>query len=121
MSKRVIVVLLALFATAAISAQASAAEADAENPLEPLDASSPRAAFLSFMEQTGVIEDAALEYRRNRSLETQGVYLSEVAKTRQLSDLSEVPAASQDKMPRQLRRAGGHPDAHPAARSRDHP
>ncbi len=98
MTRHLMVVLLALFATLAVGTQAWAAEADAENPLEPLDASSPRAAYLSFIEQTGVIEDAALEYRSNRSLETQGAYLSEVAKTRQLSDLSEVPVASQDKI-----------------------
>ena len=96
MSKTLSAVLLTMLALIAMAAGASAADGENENPLQPLDASSPRAAFLSFVEQTGVIADAALEYRVNRSLEAQGDYLTEVAKTRELSDLSEVPLASQD-------------------------
>ncbi len=98
MSKGLKAVLLTMLTFVAMAAGASAADGENANPLEPLDASSPRAAFLSFIEQTGDIEDAVLEYRVNRSLQTQGEYLSQVAKTRQLSDLSEVPAASQDKV-----------------------
>lgn len=98
MSNSLNAVLLTMMAIIAMAAGASAADSEDENPLQPLDASSPRAALQSFIEQTGVIEDAALEYRVNRSLETQGKYLSEVARTRQLSDLSEVPAASQVKL-----------------------
>lgn len=96
MSKRLLVVLFALFATVAIAAQASAAEE--ENPLEPLDTSSPRATYLSFLEQTKVAEEAALEYRRNRSLRTQAALFDAVAKTALLSDLSEVPSASKDEV-----------------------
>ena len=96
MSKRLLPVLLALCATAAIATQAMAAEA--ENPLQPLDASSPRATIESFLEQARVVEEAALTYRSNRSRETQQAYLDEVAKTRELSDLSEVSAASLDEV-----------------------
>ncbi len=96
MPKRLMVVLLALFATAVIATQAMAAED--ENPLEPLDASSPRATIESFVEQARVVEKAALAYRGNRSWETQRAYLDEVAKTRELSDVSEVSAASLDEV-----------------------
>ncbi len=98
MSKRLIVALLALLATMGAAAAVSAADGGTENPLEPLDASSPRAAYESFLEQAKVIEDAALEYRTDRSPETQRAYSSEVAKTAQLSDLSNVPEASLDEV-----------------------
>jgi hypothetical protein len=97
-SKRLIVILLAMVATIALAAQVSAAEAETENPLEPLDTSSPRAAYLAFIEQAGVIEKAVLEYRSNRSTETQNAFFEAVAKTGELSDLSEVAAAKQDQV-----------------------
>lgn len=96
MPRRLMVLLVALFAAAGIATPALAAEG--ENPLEPLDASSPRATIESFVEQAGVVEEAALAYRGNRSWETQRAYLDEVAKTRELSDLSEVSAASLDEV-----------------------
>jgi MscS family membrane protein len=96
LSKGLSAVLLTLLAIIATATTALAVEAESENPLEPLDASSPRATLQSFVEQTSVVEDAALKYRVDRSLETQGEYLLAVAKTAELSDLSEAPAASQD-------------------------
>ena len=97
MSKRwMVVVVVALFATFGIAAYVAAAEA--ENPLEPLDASSPRAAYLSFLDLITNVEEATLEYREDRSLATQSALVDEVTKTRQLADLTEVPAASQDKV-----------------------
>lgn len=98
MSMRPFVMLLALVATIATATAVSAAEGDSENPLEPLDASSPRAALESFLEQSKVIEEAAVDYRSNRSLATQRAFSSEVAKTAQLSDLSGVPEASHDEV-----------------------
>lgn len=92
-SNRLFVLLLTAIAALVIATPLAAAEN--ENPLEPLDASSPRATLQSFVDQTKVTEDAALAYRSDRSLEAQQVYLDEVAKTRELFDLSEVPSASQ--------------------------
>ena len=96
MSKGLSTALLTLLAIIATATTALAVEGEPENPLEPLDASSPRATLQSFIEQTSVVEEAALEYRVDRSLETQGKYLRAVAKTAELSDLSEAPAASQE-------------------------
>jgi MscS family membrane protein len=96
MSKGLSAVSLTLLAIMATTTGAAAVDAESENPLQPLDASSPRAALQSFIEQTGVVEEAALQYRSDRSLQTQGEYLKAVAKTAELSDLSEAPAASQD-------------------------
>lgn len=98
LSRHVSAVLLALLAAIGLSAQVAAAEAEMENPLEPLDASSPRAAYLSFLEQTAVVEEAVLAYRADRSQATLDAYVAEIDKTRELSDLSEVPAASQDQV-----------------------
>lgn len=98
MPQRPFVLLLVLLAMLGLAAQVSAADSETENPLEPLDASSPRAAYESFLEQADAVADAALEYRSDRSLETQGAYFNEVSRTRQLSDLSKVPEASQDEV-----------------------
>jgi MscS family membrane protein len=89
-------VLLAILATVGMVAQAAAAEP--ENPLEPLDASSPRATIQAFVDQTAVTEEAALAYRSDRSLAAQRAYFDEVNKTRELFDLSEVPAASREEI-----------------------
>jgi MscS family membrane protein len=89
-------VLLALLAVVGMAASSAAAEP--ENPLEPLDASSPRATIQSFVEQAEITEDAALAYRSDRSLAAQQAYFDEVDKARELFDLSEVPAASQDEV-----------------------
>lgn len=96
MSNRLLALLLATMATVGLAAQVGAAGFETENPLEPLDASSPRATIESFIEQTRVIEDVARAYRADRSLAAQRAFFHEVDKTRQLSDLSEVPVASQE-------------------------
>jgi MscS family membrane protein len=95
LSHRLLAPLLAAIALLAMAAPLVAAEGEPENPLEPLDASSPRATIESFIEQTAVTEEAALTYRRERSLDAQQAYFEEVEQTRNLFDLSEVPAASQ--------------------------
>ena len=95
MSKRLIVALTAALTVLTLVAQVVAAQDEPENPLEPLDASSPRASIESFIEQATVTEEAALRYRSDRSLAAQEAYFEEVERTRELFDLSEVPAASQ--------------------------
>ena len=95
MSKRLIVALTAALTVLTLVAQVMAAQDEPENPLEPLDASSPRASIESFIEQATVTEEAALRYRSDRSLAAQEAYFEEVERTRELFDLSEVPAASQ--------------------------
>ena len=95
MSKRLIVALTAALTVLTLVAQVVAAQDEPENPLEPLDASSPRASIESFIEQATVTEEAALRYRSDRSLAAQDAYFEEVERTRELFDLSEVPAASQ--------------------------
>lgn len=94
MSRSLVVALLTLLAALVLAAPLFAAEEGPENPLEPLDTSSPRATLLSFIEQAGVVEEAALEYRSNRSGETQRAVFDAITKTSEISDLSKVPTAS---------------------------
>jgi len=95
LSNRLLVLLLAALAAIFVSAPLAAAEGETENPLEPLDTSSPRATIASFVEQADVTEEAALAYRTERSLDAQRTYFRAVGQTSGLFDLSEVPAASQ--------------------------
>ncbi len=95
MSRQLMLALTAALAVVALSAQVATAQDERENPLEPLDTSSPQATITSFVEQAGVTEEAALAYRSDRSLDAQQAYFDEVERTRELFDLSEVPAASQ--------------------------
>ena len=95
MSNRLLALLLVAIAAVFTTAPLASAQDEPENPLEPLDASSPRATIESFIEQAGVTEEAALAYRDDRSLAAQDAYFEEVNRTRELFDLSEVPAASQ--------------------------
>ena len=94
MSRSLMVTLLTLMATLILAAPLAAAEDDSENPLEPLDTSSPRATLVSFVEQMAVVEEAAQLYRSERSGETQRALFEAIAKTGEISDLSEVPVAS---------------------------
>ena len=98
LTNRLLVLLLAAMATLMVAVPLAAAEGEPENPLEPLDTSSPRATIQSFVEQADVTEEAALAYRADRSLDAQRAYFDEVEQTRGLFDLSEVPAASQDEV-----------------------
>lgn len=98
MSNRLLTLLLAVIAALVVATPLTAAEGEAENPLEPLDSSSPRATLQSFVEQAAVTEEAALAYRADRSLTAQQTYLDEVNRTRELFDLTEVPAASRDEV-----------------------
>ena len=98
MSNRLLMLLLAAIAAALVATPLAAAESESENPLEPLDSSSPRATLQSFVEQAGITEEAALVYRTDRSLAAQQAYFDEVNQTRELFDLTEVPAASQDEV-----------------------
>jgi len=97
-SNRLLMLLLAVIATLVVATPLAAAEGEAENPLEPLDSSSPRATLQAFVEQAAVTEAAALAYRSNRSLAAQRDYFDEVNRTRELFDLTEVAAASQEEV-----------------------
>ena len=94
MSRSLMAALLAMLAALALAAPLSAAEEETENPLEPLDTSSPQATLMSFIEQAALVEDASLEYRSNRSGEAQRAFFEAIAKTGEISDLSKVPDAS---------------------------
>ena len=94
MPRSLVVALLAILAALALAAPLAAADEEIENPLEPLDTSSPQAALQAFIEQAAVVEEAALEYRTNRSGQTQSEFFEAIAKTAELSDLSKVPVAS---------------------------
>ena len=98
MPKRLIMVLIATIATLALASQVVASEAETENPLEPLDVSSPRAAIEAFVEQAGIVEERALDYRANRSGRSQDAFFEAVARTGELSDLTEVAAAAQSQV-----------------------
>ena len=77
-------VMTAVLATApAVSAQ--------ENPLEPLDTTSPRATLSSFLDQTVEIEQAALEAFENPSDATRQRAREALAAVEVLFDFSEVP------------------------------
>ena len=96
MSRHMIALLSALLAMIVLGAPALGAEDETDNPLEPLDTSSPRATLMSFIEQAGVAEEAELAYRANRSSATQRAFFDAIAKTSEISDLSKVPAASEE-------------------------
>jgi len=67
-----------------------------ENPLEPLDASSPQATYLSFVEQIDVLEELLSTYQRNRTEANQAAYVAELSRIEHLFDFSEVSDANQD-------------------------
>ncbi len=103
--------------------QVAAAEGEPENPLEPLDTSSPQATI-------AVVRGAGWASPRRRRWRTAPTVRSmrsrptsmRSTRTRELFDLSDVPAASQDEVvEEELRGPRGHPAAHPSARSRVHP
>lgn len=70
--------------------------AAAEDPLAPLDTSSPQATYLSFLEQSDAIEQAALDYAADRTFENQRVLAREFGKLEPLFDISEVPLTARD-------------------------
>lgn len=67
-----------------------------ENPLEPLDTSSPQATYLSFLEQEELLEDLLLTYERSRSEANQLALVAAMEKVEELFDLSEVSEANRD-------------------------
>lgn len=88
---RVVIAALLLLAVSLIGLQSPVAAS--ENPLEPLDISSPRATYESFIEQTRVIEAAALVYADDRTSANQAALQDELRKMDRLVDLSEVSSA----------------------------
>lgn len=66
-----------------------------ENPLKPLDTSSPRATIASFWEQSAKTEQALTAYRREQTLEQYLNCVRVFAAGRDLFDLSETPKAYQ--------------------------
>ena len=71
-----------------------AAHAAAENPLEPLDTSSPQATYLAFLEQVALLEELLIEYERNRSEATQLAFSAALSDVEALFDLSDVADAN---------------------------
>lgn len=88
---RVVIVTLLLLAASLIGLQAPVAAT--ENPLEPLDISSPRATYQSFVEQSRVIEAAALVFADDRNAKNQARLIDELHKIDRLADLSDVAPA----------------------------
>lgn len=64
-----------------------------QNPLKPLDTSSPRATIASFWEQSAKTEQALTAYRREQTLEQYLNCVRVFAAGRDLFDLSETPKA----------------------------
>jgi MscS family membrane protein len=66
-----------------------------ENPLEPLDASSPQATYLSFVAHVELLEDLLLAYQQDRSEENQAAFDAALSKVADLFDLSAVAEANE--------------------------
>jgi MscS family membrane protein len=73
---------------------AGQALAQDRHPLEPLDVSSPRATYESFVSAMREIEDAYLSYRAAKSVDGAGDIRASLLRARALFDLSEVPPAT---------------------------
>lgn len=87
-----VILLVALGAPGLLSTTAQAAD----NPLEPLDTSSPQATYLSFVAQVEVLEELLLSYEANRTAANQAAFSSALAKTEELFELSEVASANRN-------------------------
>ena len=68
----------------------------AENPLKPLDTSSPQATYLSFLTQIKLSEELLLQYDADRSKDNQQQLSNEFSRTGDLFDLGDVAAANRD-------------------------
>jgi len=64
-----------------------------KNPLEPLDTSSPRATFQSFVEQAKRVENRYVAYQQNKNASNKSALLYAVQKATELFDLSQLPVA----------------------------
>jgi MscS family membrane protein len=91
---RAVVALLLLMGASIIAGPDAIASTD--DPLAPLDTSGPQATYLSFVEQTSVIEQAALAYATERTFENQARLFHGFRKLARLFDLSEVAPAEQE-------------------------
>ena len=69
-----------------------------ENPLEPLDTSSPQATYLSFVSQVALLEDLLSAYERDRSESNQAAFDSALDKVETLFDFSEVADANRSEV-----------------------
>jgi MscS family membrane protein len=69
-----------------------------ENPLEPLDTSSPQATYLSFVSQVELLENLLSAYERDRSAQNQSAFTSALDKVESLFDFSEVADANQSEI-----------------------
>ena len=69
-----------------------------ENPLEPLDSSSPQATYLSFVDQIAVLEELLQEYERDRSEANQSAFGTALDKVESLFDLSQVSEATRSEV-----------------------
>ncbi|MCD9623113.1 mechanosensitive ion channel family protein [Rhabdothermincola salaria] len=93
-SARRVTIVAALAVIAAVLLGPSPAHAQ-ENPLEPLDTSSPQATYLSFVAQVELLEELLLTYEQDRSEANQAAFDSALERTEQLFDFSEVSEANQ--------------------------
>jgi MscS family membrane protein len=91
---RVVTVAVMLVLTSVLAAGSGVARAQ-ENPLEPLDTSSPQATYLSFVEQVDLLEDLLTTYERSRTEANQSAFRSAVRKVEDLFDFSEVSEANE--------------------------
>jgi len=91
------IVVLAVILLVAIGAPglSSRTAQAADNPLEPLDTSSPQATCLSFIAQVEVLEELLKSYEEDRSRANQAAFSSALAKTEELFELTEVSSANQ--------------------------
>ena len=81
--------VVAVFLIVANTAQCTAQE----NPLEPLDTSSPRATFQSFVDQAKRVENRYVVYQQNKNATNKRALFSAVQKATELFDLNQLPAA----------------------------
>ncbi len=88
---RVVAVVVVLL-TSGLGAGVARAQ---ENPLEPLDTSSPQATYLSFVEQVDLLEELLPTYERRRTEANQAAFRSAVDKVEDLFDLSQVSDANE--------------------------
>lgn len=88
---RLVLTMIVLVVAAILPGAAARAQ---ENPLEPLDTSSPRATYQSFVDQVDLLEELLLAYEQDRSAANQAAFDDALDKVGALFDFSEVSEAN---------------------------
>lgn len=93
-----LVAVLVVGFTSALSSDAVRAQEGEreENPLAPLDTSSPQATYLSFVSQVDLLEELLITYERDRTEANQAAFDAAISKLRNLFDFSNVADATAD-------------------------